>query len=85
MALPDGQKCIKFMRPRRATSQELLAYHTRNYLDYALDPSNDYEDQSQVAEFGLQDVRAPLSAMDILYTESRIAHLSKECMTIFHW
>ncbi|KAN0086043.1 hypothetical protein V8E55_007177 [Tylopilus felleus] len=63
LALPDGQKCIKFMRPRRATSQELLAYHTRNYLDYALDPSNDYEDQSQVAEFGLQDDCPPFKGM----------------------
>jgi histone deacetylase 8 len=61
LALPaDGQKCIKFLRPRRATSKELLAYHTRNYLDYALNPSNDYEDLSQIAEFGLEDVRVLL-------------------------
>ena len=60
LPLPDGQKCIRFLRPRRATGKELLAYHTRNYLDYALNPSNDYEDLSQVAEFGLEDVRVLL-------------------------
>lgn len=60
LAASDGQKCIKFLRPRRATSKELLAYHTRNYLDYALNPSNDYEDLSQIAEFGLEDVRVLL-------------------------
>lgn len=58
--MPDGQKCIKFLRPRRATSRELLAYHTRDYLDYALNPSNDYEDSAQVARFGLEDVRVLL-------------------------
>ena len=60
LAMPDGQKCIKFLRPRRATSRELLAYHTRDYLDYALNPSNDYEDSAQVARFGLEDVRVLL-------------------------
>lgn len=69
LASPDGQKCIKFIRPRRATSKMLLAYHTRNYLDYALNPSNDYEDSTQVAEFGLEDVRALLYVCrrDIIY------------------
>ena len=68
LALPDGQKCIKFRRPRRATNKELLAYHTRDYLDYALNPSNDYEDLSKVAEFGLEDVRV------LLHCRGRIIH-----------
>ncbi|KAI9568674.1 hypothetical protein HD554DRAFT_2021839 [Boletus coccyginus] len=63
LALPNGQKCIKFLRPRRATSQELLAYHTRNYLDHALNPSNDHEDLSQGAEFGLEDDCPPFKGM----------------------
>ena len=68
LALLNGQKCVKFLRPRRATSKELLAYHTRNYLDYALNPSNDHEDLSQGAEFGLEDVRA------LLYCRGCIIH-----------
>ncbi|KAH0834910.1 hypothetical protein J3R83DRAFT_10558 [Lanmaoa asiatica] len=60
---PDGQKCIKFLRPRKATSKELLVYHTRSYLDYALNPSNDYDDLSQVAEFGLEDDCPPFYGM----------------------
>lgn len=66
LVAPDGQKRIKFLRPRRATTKELLAYHTRDYLDYAVNPSNDHEDPSQVAEFGLEDVRF------LLYYHGRI-------------
>ena len=56
---PAGRKCIQVLRPRKATARELLAYHTRDYLECALRPrgSSDDQDQSQIAEFGLEDVR----------------------------
>lgn len=60
---PGGRKCIQVLRPRKATARELLAYHTRDYLEYALSPSSDYQDQAQAMEFGLEDVRPSLHCL----------------------
>ncbi|KAI6150070.1 hypothetical protein EDD17DRAFT_1492416 [Pisolithus thermaeus] len=61
---PDnGQKYLRVLRPRRATTRELLVYHTRDYLEYALNPSRDYQDKSQIAEFGLEDDCPPFHNM----------------------
>ncbi|KAG6330652.1 hypothetical protein ID866_8439 [Astraeus odoratus] len=60
---PDGRKCIQVLRPRRASVRELMAYHTRDYLEYALSPSNDHQDQSQMTEFGLEDDCPPFHKM----------------------
>ncbi|KAF9237538.1 hypothetical protein BU15DRAFT_48618 [Melanogaster broomeanus] len=59
----DDRKCFKVLRPRRATQRELLAYHTRDYLEYALSPSSDYEDQAQATKFGLEDDCPPFRGM----------------------
>ncbi|KAI6132369.1 hypothetical protein EV401DRAFT_273527 [Pisolithus croceorrhizus] len=59
----SGQKYLRVLRPRRATARELLVYHTRDYLEYALNPSRDYQDQSQIAEFGLEDDCPPFHNM----------------------
>lgn len=60
---PGGRKCIQVLRPRKATARELLAYHTRDYLEYALSPSSDYQDQAQAMEFGLEDDCPPFRNM----------------------
>ncbi|KIJ61496.1 hypothetical protein HYDPIDRAFT_96532 [Hydnomerulius pinastri MD-312] len=59
----NGQKYFRVLRPRRASLRELLAYHTRDYLEYALNPSRNHEDQTQVAEFGLEDDCPPFHNM----------------------
>ncbi|KAH7882445.1 hypothetical protein F5I97DRAFT_1987421, partial [Phlebopus sp. FC_14] len=59
----DGRKRFTALRPRRASAKELLAYHTRDYLEYALNPSSDHEDQSQTTEFGLEDDCPPFHNM----------------------
>ncbi|KAF8839677.1 arginase deacetylase [Paxillus ammoniavirescens] len=59
----DHQKCFKVLRPRRATQRDLLSYHTRDYLEYTLDPSSNYGDQAQISKFGLEDDCPPFRGM----------------------
>ncbi|KAI6142827.1 hypothetical protein BKA82DRAFT_532135 [Pisolithus tinctorius] len=60
----DGQKYMQVIRPRRASPRELLVYHTRDYLEYALGPAaRDSQDQSQISEFGLEDDCPPFHNM----------------------
>ncbi|KAF9220724.1 histone deacetylase 8 [Gyrodon lividus] len=60
---PDDQKRFKLLRPRRATQRDLLSYHTRDYLGYALNPSSNHEDQAQLSQFGLEDDCPPFRGM----------------------
>ncbi|KAI6010113.1 hypothetical protein EDC04DRAFT_2770386 [Pisolithus marmoratus] len=61
--LDGGQKYLQVIRPRRSTARELLVYHTRDYLEYALSPSSNHQDQSRIAEFGLEDDCPPFQNM----------------------
>jgi hypothetical protein len=82
----DHQKCFKVLRPRRATQKDLLSYHTRDYLEYALNPSSDYGDQAQISKYGLEDVRTfDCSPFEASYIWSRIALRSVACTSIYNW
>lgn len=51
---------LRVITPRKATYKDLAVYHTRDYLDFVLDPSkSDGVETDSVAadtEFGLEDV-----------------------------
>jgi histone deacetylase 8 len=59
----SSTKRIQIVKPGRAEPKNLLAYHSRDYVDFVLDPRNsdssisEEEEDINVAEFGLQDVR----------------------------
>ncbi|KAH7921557.1 Arginase/deacetylase [Leucogyrophana mollusca] len=62
----DGEKCFQILRPGRASPKDLLVYHTREYLEYALNPSNVTElspEGLQGAEFGLEDDCPPFRGL----------------------
>ncbi|EIW77131.1 arginase deacetylase [Coniophora puteana RWD-64-598 SS2] len=67
----DGTRCLQPIRPRKAAYKELATYHTREYLDYTLDPENQREVNSaevgiegKMNEFGLEDDCPPFLGMD---------------------
>ena len=55
-----GSKALQVLKPIEATKKDLSAYHSRDYLDYVLDPKNSSghsaSDTVITAEFGLEDV-----------------------------
>lgn len=52
---------IQVVNPRRATYKDLAIYHSRDYLDFVLDPKNSMRGLSansdEANNFGLEDVR----------------------------
>jgi histone deacetylase 8 len=58
-------KRIQVINPIKATYKELALYHSRDYLEFVLDPTNSGSSEGNT-EFGLEDVRdrvASLSSM----------------------
>ena len=55
-----GSKALQVLKPIEATKKDLSAYHSRDYLDYVLDPKNSSGHSASAtvitAEFGLEDV-----------------------------
>jgi len=63
------------VKPHKASAKDLLAYHTKEYVDFVLSPSSEGEgvnvneglekemdetENEKAASFGLEDVRPPL-------------------------
>jgi histone deacetylase 8 len=52
---------IQVVNPGRATYKDLTIYHSRDYLDFVLDPKNSMRELStnsdRTNKFGLEDVR----------------------------
>ena len=46
---------LKIINPKPAEYKDLAAFHTRDYLDFVLDP-NSLSDDGQRSEFGLEEV-----------------------------
>ncbi|EGN92545.1 hypothetical protein SERLA73DRAFT_65582 [Serpula lacrymans var. lacrymans S7.3] len=63
----NGQH-IRLIRPNRATLKDLSVYHTRDYLDFSLNPDNHSENVQQEpnesADFGLEDDCPPFRGLD---------------------
>lgn len=57
LATCTGQESQRFLvvRPRPAGQKELLAYHTRDYLEYVMNQSSDAQNLLEASEFGLED------------------------------
>lgn len=75
------------VRPRPAGEKELLAYHTRDYLEYAMVQSNDAQNLLIASEFGLEDVRSipnlssgrviPATGLPKISWDQRLHHTSR--------
>jgi histone deacetylase 8 len=57
-------KRIQVINPGRAEFKDLSVYHSRDYLDFVLEPKNSNSvsvvEAEVTAEFGLEDVRSQL-------------------------
>ena len=50
-------KLMQIINPTKATYKDLAMYHSREYLDFVLDPENSRYEASPKNDFGLEDVR----------------------------
>jgi len=97
LATCPGQAPQRFLvvRPRPAGKKELLAYHTHDYLEYAMNESSDAQNLPEASEFGLEDVRIPnrfchLATCQYIY--AGLPHVSwnqglyhTSCRSYFDW
>jgi len=56
------------VQPRPAGEKELLAYHTHDYLQYAMTQSSEAHNLRIASEFGLEDVRSILGIRSDCFT-----------------
>ncbi|TDL22325.1 arginase deacetylase [Rickenella mellea] len=65
--LPDGTASpLRCLRPRDATRKELEMYHTAQYLDFVLDPTNSDDSnisRDEYAEYGIEDDCPPFRGL----------------------
>lgn len=72
------------VQPRPAGEKELLAYHTHDYLEYAMSQSSDARNLLVASEFGLEDVRSISNLSSGCFTLIRTAQCSMESNTTSH-
>lgn len=58
----SATKRIQVINPIKATYKELGLYHSRDYLDFVLDPTNSGSSEGNT-EFGLEDVRDHVASL----------------------
>lgn len=81
---------IQVVNPGIATYKDLCIYHSRDYLDFVLDPKNSMPElcaNSQVDganAFGLEDVRRDLTLL-LSLMNSRIVLYSRVSIIMFRW
>jgi hypothetical protein len=72
-----GTPQIQVIKPARASYKDLALYHSRDYLDFVLNPENsstdDTEDapMSQNIDFGLQDVGPNVHSLVLIHVVLR--------------
>jgi hypothetical protein len=81
-------RTIALVPPQSAGFTELNKYHTKDYLDFILDPENVVNGTDETkAEFGLKDVSRTTSDRRSFqakrHFKTRIAHPSKACQIMF--
>jgi len=65
------------VRPRPAGEKELLAYHTRDYLEYVMARSSDAQNLLIASEFGLEDVRSILDLSLCCFTHANVLRTAR--------